>query len=272
MDIKNLQKKANDIRRQIYKISYKLGGTHIGGCLSCTDIMTVLYYNYLKIFPDNPLNPERDRFILSKGHSSFILYYILADKGFFSFDEIYKIGQNTDTLGAHPEIKQEWGIELTTGSLGLGLSVGCGIAKSAKLKKQKYKTVVLMGDGELQEGTVWESVLFAAQHKLDNLIVIIDYNKLQAIQPVDEVMNLEPLHKKWESFNWQTFRINGHNISEIYNTLKKINKTKNKPSVIIADTVKGKGISYMENKPLWHYRCPNEKEYKQGLKELRIEN
>ncbi|HPG31768.1 MAG TPA: transketolase, partial [bacterium] len=240
-----LKNKSREIRLEILKMTYRLGGGHIGPAFSANDILTVLYYDFLKIFPDNPLNENRDRFILSKGHACFGFYYILSDLGYFDKGILSKLNKNTDTLGSHPEIKPEWGIEVTTGSLGHGLSIGCGIALSAKLKNKKFRTAVLMGDGECQEGSVWEAALFAAQKKLDNLILLIDHNKLQAIQPLSETVELSPLSEKWKSFGWSAVEIDGHNIEEIINSLRKVPAEKSKPSVIICHTIKGKGVSYM---------------------------
>ncbi|MBP7652110.1 transketolase [Candidatus Dependentiae bacterium] len=263
-----LKNKSKEIRLEIVKMTYRLGGGHIGPALSANDILTVLYYNFLNIMPDNPLNENRDRFILSKGHACFGFYYILSDLGFFNKNILLQVNKDTDTLGSHPEIKPEWGIEITTGSLGHGLSIGCGIALSAKINDKKFRTVVLMGDGECQEGSVWEAAMFAKQQKLDNLIGIVDYNKLQAIQPISEAVDIFPLSEKWKSFGWSVQEIDGHNIEQIIGSLEKIPMATGKPSMIIAHTVKGKGVSYMENKPLWHYRSPDQKEYEIALTEL----
>ncbi|HPP87901.1 MAG TPA: transketolase, partial [bacterium] len=234
------------------------------------EIITVLYYHYLNINSIDPLNNLRDRFILSKGHSCYPLYYILADKGFFDKSELEKITKDSDLLGAHPEINNELGIEITSGSLGHGLSIACGIALAGKFNKKTYKTFVLLGDGECQEGSVWEAALFAAQHKLSELIAIVDYNKLQAIQPVSEVLELNPLSEKWRAFGWNVLETNGHSINDIINCIDKFyNNNNDKPNVLIANTIKGRGVSYMENTAIWHYRAPNDEEYKIALNELK---
>ena len=227
--------------------------------------MAVLYCKVLNVDPSNPLDINRDRFILSKGHGSSALYSTLAYCGFF--DPKVLNGYHTDggTLPGHLDKESAPGIEVSTGSLGHGLSIGVGMAIASKLDKIDNKIVVLCGDGEINEGSIWEAIMFAPQKKLDNLILIIDYNKLQSFGRTNEVINLEPLKKKFESFNWNAIEIDGHNVKEIEDAL--LSET-SKPKVIIANTIKGKGVSYMENQFIWHYKSPNEEQLIQAYREL----
>ena len=259
---------AKNIRREIIKTSYRVKSTHIGSSFSTIEILTALYFKYLKINPKNPLNKNRDKFILSKGHACPALYTILFQRGFFNKQYFEGFGVNNGTLEHHPNLDAKTGIEASTGSLGHGLSLGVGMALAAKYNKSKQKIYVLLSDGELNEGSNWEAIMFAAQHKLDNLIAIVDCNKIQALGNTKDIIDLKPLANKWTAFNWGVKEINGHNFKEIFNALEKIPFKKNKPSVIVANTVKGKGVSFMENKLLWHYRCPDDNEYKKALKEL----
>lgn len=266
--LKKYQNLAKKIRKEIIEISYKTKSTHIGPSFSIIELLISLYFKHLKINPKNPLDKNRDKFILSKGHACPALYTTLFYRGFFNrkfFDGFAKDG---GTLEHHINLNQKIGIEASTGSLGHGLSLGIGMALAAKNNKSKEKIFVILSDGELDEGSNWEAIMFAAQQKLDNLIAIVDYNKIQALGRVKEVIDLKPLAKKWQSFNWAVKEIKGHDFNQIFNALEKIPFRKNKPSVIIAHTIKGKGVSFMENKLLWHYRCPDDDEYKKTLKEL----
>jgi transketolase len=244
---------------------YAAKASHIGGAFSMADILSVLYNGILNIEPNNPQWEERDRFILSKGHACTALYAVLAMKGFFPTEELTTYSQNNSRLMSHTNHKVP-GIELSTGSLGHGLSVACGMALAAKTKKQNWKTYCLLSDGELDEGSNWESFLFLAHQKLNNLTVIIDYNKIQALGNTNEVINLEPLAEKFRSFNLSPIEINGHNYDEIEQAF--LQKTEN-PKVIIAHTIKGKGVDFMENDLLWHYRSPNEEQYQKSLEQIR---
>jgi len=265
LDYKNI---AARIRKKILKMHTNAGTSHIGSALSCVDILTVLYFGVLKIDSNNSLDPNRDRFILSKGHAVSALYAILAERGFFSEKLLGQYCVDGGKLPGHASLGVVPGIEASSGSLGHGLPMGIGMVLSAKYEKSKYKTFVLLSDGECDEGSVWEATLFAAHHKLDNLIVIVDYNKIQALGKTNDIINLEPFARKWTDFGWSAKEINGHNFSEITSAFENIPFKKNKPSIIVAHTVKGKGISFMENKLLWHYKSPNEKQLQAGMEEL----
>lgn len=228
------------------------GSGHPGGAFSSVDIITTLYFEVMKIDPKNPSWEERDRFILSKGHSSIALYTVLHMCGFFSHEVLLTFRQDNSILCGHPDMHKVPGVEMSTGALGHGLSIGVGLAMAAKMDKKSHKVFVLMGDGETQEGSVWEAAMSASHYKLDNLIGIVDRNKIQINGFTEETMALEPYSSKWESFGWQVQEIDGHNIAEIVSTFKKVPLKKNKPSLIIANTVKGKGISFMENNLIWH--------------------
>lgn len=239
--------------------------SHIGSALSCVDILTVLYFKILSINPKNSLAENRDRFILSKGHAVSALYATLAQRGFFPEDILDSYCINGGKLPGHSTMNCVPGVEVSTGSLGHGLAIGAGMALAGKRENKKYRVFVLMSDGECDEGSVWETAMFASHHRLDNLIAIVDYNKFQGLGRTNDVLNLEPLKDKWISFGWQAQEIDGHNFNEIE---KSLSIKRNKPSVIIAHTIKGKGISFMENKLEWHYKSPNKEEYNLALKEL----
>ena len=257
---------ANKIRARVLTMNHYANASHSGGALSMTDILAVLYEKVLKIYPKEPKHPERDRLLLSKGHAGSALYAVLALKGFFEESNLDTYSQNGSKFITHVSHSVP-GVELSTGSLGHALSVGCGIALAAKRQKKSFKTFVLVSDGELDEGSNWEAILFAPHNKLDNLTLIVDYNKIQSLGNVDDVLALEPLKRKFESFNWETIEIDGHNHMAIFNAL--ISKKKaTKPKVIIANTIKGKGIDYMENKLLWHYKSPNKEQLDNALNQL----
>lgn len=260
---------AYRIRVHAVNMTHSGKSSHIGGILSIADILAVLYNDILNVYPHSPKHPERDRFILSKGHAGAGVYAVLAEKGFFSTEMLKEHYKNGSLLSGHVSHKGIPGVELSTGSLGHGLSIGCGMAYSLKLDNKSQKTVVLLSDGECDEGSTWEAIMFASHHQLENLIAIVDYNKIQSLDTVENTLNLEPFDKKWEAFGWNVFSIDGHNHHELKLTLKETfyNK-KNKPSVIIANTIKGKGVSFMENSVLWHYRSPQGEEYLNAIKEL----
>jgi len=242
-------------------------GSHIGSALSYVDLIAVLYSEILNFnFLEN--YDYRDRFILSKGHACSSLYACLSICGFFNLTELKKYGTNGSVLMNHVSHKVN-GIEFSTGSLGHGLSFGAGKAKSLKIKNNSSMVFVLIGDGELSEGSNFEAMLFASHHKLDNLILIIDHNNLQSLTTVEETLNIEPIKYKFDSFGWDSYQINGHNLTEISETFKKVKEIKNnKPKVIIAKTIKGKGVSFMENKVEWHYKNPSFIEFKKAIKEI----
>lgn len=247
---------------------YRTKSPHIGGSFSMIELLTVLYFKILRVDPKNPGDLDRDRFLLSKGHGVPALYAILAEKGFIDEKTLAGFAQDGGTLEQHPNRDVQRGIEMTSGSLGHGLSVGVGMALAGKYNNKGYRTFVLLGDGEMEEGSSWEAILFAGHHKLDKLIAIIDYNKLQAIGKVSEILDLDPLGDKFKSFNWEVKEVDGHNIKEIINTLENIPFKTGKPSCLIANTIKGKGVSFMEGDPKWHDRCPDDNEYRSALEEL----
>jgi transketolase len=259
----NTKEFAKDIRKLTLKMVYEAKASHVGGALSMADILAVLYSKILKVDVNNSKMEDRDRFFLSKGHACTGLYATLALKGFFPQQLLNSYAQNGSDFISHVSHKIP-GVELSTGSLGHALSVGCGVALAGKLKEKKYRVFILVSDGELDEGSNWEAILFSPQHKLDNLVLIVDFNKIQSLGTVKEVLDLDPLRQKFEAFNWETFEIDGHNHETIYNTISSL-KSNGKPKVIIAHTIKGKGVAYMENKLLWHYKSPSEQEYKEAL-------
>jgi transketolase len=267
----NLEKEARDLRKTVFNCICSSSGGHIASSLSIIEILVVLYHRILRIDPDNPKAPDRDRFILSKGHAGVSLYAILADQGFFPKKELCNFGKKGSILGGHPDMHKVPGVEASTGSLGHGFSFGAGMALAGKLDHKDYRVFVLLGDGECQEGSVWETAMFASHHKLDNLIAIIDYNKIQAMDRLDRIVSLEPLTAKWKAFGWEVKEADGHNTRELNDILSCVPFAKGKPSLLIAHTIKGKGIAFMENTAIWHYRMPNVEELKAACKELDLE-
>jgi len=267
-DINNL---TNVLRKNILRTSNKAKIPHLGSCLSCIDILTYLYWKELNIDPFNPKDQNRDRFILSKGHAAPALIQVLAERGFFPKKELTNFGKSKSVFHEHPP-KPGYipGIEAATGSLGHGLPMAVGMALAGKIKQSNYRCYVLLSDGECNEGSIWEAAMFAAANDLNNLICFLDFNKWQATGRSKEIMKLEPLVDKWKSFNWHVQRIDGHNLNEISSSLEIANKNKTSPNMIIADTIKGKGISFMEDDNNWHYRVPNELELELALKELEL--
>jgi transketolase len=266
-DILFLENKARQIRTDVINMIYTAKTGHTGGSLSDTDILTVLYYSIMNIDPSNPKYEDRDRFILSKGHSVESFYCILADKGFFPKEELRTFSQFGSKLIGHPNNKVP-GVEVNTGALGHGLSVGVGMALAAKMNKKSYRVFTVMGDGEQAEGSVWEAAMSAAHYKLDNLVGILDRNKFQISGCTEDVMGLEPLSDKWTSFGWEVVEVDGNNIEELLKTFKSLPAKKDKPTLILAHTIKGKGVSYMENVAKWHHGVPSEEEYKTAINEL----
>ena len=262
----NTIKLASQLRYKAVQMSFHSKAAHLASSLSCIDILAILYEKILKINPKKK-DYKRDRFILSKGHAAGALYETLAHKGFFNKNRLKTYGSKDSLLEEHPNPKLN-GIEAPTGSLGHGLPVACGMALSAKILKMNFRTFVLLGDGECNEGTVWESILFASSIKLNNIIAIVDFNGWQGIGRTKSILNLNPFSEKWKSFGWNVKKINGHNHRQLYNCLK---KRYSKPTVIIAKTIKGKGVSFMEDDNNWHYRIPNINEVKKAKKELGIE-
>ena len=257
---------AKEVRRIILDMIYKTKSPHIGSSLSIVEILVALYFKILNVSANKPLNPNRDRFILSKGHGCPALYAVLYEGGFLNKFDIEGFAVNDGKLEQHPKMNLKKGIEISTGSLGHGLPIGAGIALAGKIDKNQYKVYVLLSDGELNEGSVWEAIMFSGHHKLNNLIAFVDYNKIQALGFTKNIIDLNPLTEKWNSFGWYVQEIDGHNFDQIFKALNSLSSEL--PNVIILHTIKGKGISFMENKLLWHYRAPNDKEYKLALTEL----
>jgi transketolase len=269
-DICYLTKKANDIRQDIIRMIHQAKAGHPGGALSATDIVTALYFYVMRVDPRNPDWEERDRFILSKGHACPVWYAALAEKGYFEINHLDTLRKFHSILQGHPDMKKTPGIDMTSGSLGNGLSIGVGMALAAKRKDQNYNVYVMLGDGEVQEGMVWEGAMAGAHYNLDNLTVIVDYNGLQVDGWNKEVMNIDPLVDKWQAFGWSVVEIDGHNMAEILDAFQKAHEIKG-PVVIIAHTVKGKGVSFMENACEWHGLAPNAEETAKALQELEKE-
>jgi len=259
---------AKKIREHALLMTHKAKASHIGSCLSMADLLAVLYKDILRVKPSKPDWADRDRFILSKGHGAAILYAVLAERGFFKKEELKTFYQVGSRLAGMTNFNVP-GVEISTGSLGHGLPIGCGMALVGKKKGKKYRIFVLLGDGELNEGSNWEAMLFAAHHKLDNLVIIVDCNGLQALGETKNIINLDSLEKKFEAFNWSAVSVDGHNHNEIKIALTNIPIENGKPSVIVAYTVKGKGISFMEKKPEWHYKSLNDKELSKALDEIK---
>lgn len=262
----NLNSITKNIRRSILQMNHRSNASHSGSALSIVELLTVLYFKYLNIDPKDPKDDKRDRFILSKGHASSALYSVLSEKGFFPKSYLDKFYIDNGILPGHVDKDAAPGLECAAGSLGHGLSIGVGMAIAAKYKKNKSKVVVMISDGELNEGSIWEPLLLAPHLKLTNLTVIIDYNKIQSFGITNEIVNLEPLNEKLTSFNWEVLEIDGHNTKDIETALK---VETSKPKIIIAHTIKGKGVSFMENKLEWHYRSPNDELLKTALAELK---
>jgi len=266
--IKDLEEKARRFRVQVIKMIYRAQSGHPGGSLSCMDILTALYFHHLRINPQEPAWENRDRFVLSKGHAAPALYVVLAELGYFPKETLFTLRQLGSILQGHPDMRKTPGVEMSTGSLGNGLSVGIGMALGARLARKNYHVYALVGDGEVDEGGIWEAAMAASKYKLDNLTAICDFNRIQLDGPIEEIMPLDPLPEKWEAFNWNVIEMDGHNMGEILDALDKARQVRGRPTVIVAHTVKGKGVSFMEGKFQWHGNAPNEEEYKIALKEL----
>ncbi len=258
---------AKNIRLQALLMVHRAKAPHIGSCFSIADIVSVLYGSILNVRPSEPKWIERDRFILSKGHAAAAVYAALALRGFISEKDLESYGESGSLLMTHISHKIK-GVEFSTGSLGHGLPFAVGKAMVAKKNKKSWRTYALLSDGELDEGSNWEAFMFAAHHKLDNLVAIIDYNKLQSLTTIDNTLGLEPLANKLESFGWSVKEVDGHNLENIEGLLKATPWVFKKPSVLIAHTTKGKGVGFMENKVEWHYRSPNDKQLAQAIKEI----
>ena len=268
MTNQELQKTANEVRKSIITALHAAGAGHPGGSLSSTDIFTYLYFEEMNVDPKKVSDPDRDRFVLSKGHCAPGLYSVMAEKGYFPKEELTTLRKLGSRLQGHPSMQYLPGLDMSSGSLGQGISAACGMALSAKLDKKDFRVYTLLGDGELQEGQVWEAAMFAGFRKLDNLVVIVDNNGLQIDGPVDKVCSPYPIDKKFEAFNFHVINIDGHNFDEIKAAFEEAKNTKGMPTAIIAHTGKGKGVSFMENQAGWHGKAPNDDEYKQAMEEL----
>ena len=264
-----LKETAKNIRLGILEGVHAAASGHPGGSLSIADIMTYLYFSEMNVNPADPKNPDRDRLVLSKGHTAPALYAALAEKGFFSKDELKTLRQVGSFLQGHPDMKGTPGVDMTTGSLGLGVSAACGMALAAKIDGKDYRTYAILGDGESQEGQVWEAAMFAAHYKLDNLCFILDLNGLQIDGKITEVMNPTPHDKKFEGFGFNVILANAHDFESIEAAFAAARACKGKPSVIIANSVKGKGVSFMEDQAGWHGSAPNDEQYEQAVAEIK---
>jgi len=266
--IRELETKTKLIRRSIVEMICKAGSGHPGGSLSATDLITALFFSgTLRYNPKDPHWPDRDRFHMSKGHCAPLWYSVLAEAGYFPKEKLSTLRQFGSMLQGHPD-KRTPGVEVASGSLGQGLSVGLGMSLAAKIDKKDYRTYILMGDGEIQEGNIWEAAMASSHYKCDNLCAILDYNGFQIDGKTCAVMNLEPIAAKWQAFGWHSIEINGHNMKEILSAYDEAKSVKGKPSIIIARTVKGKGVSFMENVCDFHGRAPTKEETEKALKEL----
>ncbi len=263
-----LSRIANDIRIDVIEGVYNAACGHPGGSLSMADIMTYLYFEELRIDPKNPKADSRDRFVLSKGHTAPVLYAALAERGFFPKEDIKTLRRTNSYLQGHPDMKGTPGVDMSTGSLGLGFSAACGMALSGKVSKKDYRVYTILGDGESEEGQVWEAAMFAAHYKLDNLVAIIDWNGLQIDGPIAEVMNPAPHDEKFRAFGWHVISIDAHNFAEIEAAFAEAKTVSDKPTAIIAKSVKGKGVSYMENACEWHGQAPKEDLYNVAMADL----
>lgn len=267
-DVTELEKIANEIRVGIIEEVYAGKSGHPGGSLSCVEILTVLYFNQMNINPENPTAPSRDRFVLSKGHASPALYSTLAARGYFDKKELLTFRGIDSVLQGHPDMKHIKGVDMSTGSLGQGLSSANGMAMSSKLNSDGFRVYCLLGDGEIEEGQIWEAAMSASHYKLDNLCVIVDNNNLQIDGAITDVMSSYPINLKFESFGFNVINVDGHNITELIEAFDKAKTVKGRPTAIIAKTIKGKGVSFMENQVGWHGKAPNEEQYHQAMKEL----
>lgn len=265
MDTRQL---AKNVRIHTVNMTSRGGSSHVGAALSIVDILAVLYGKVMQIDPADPRKEDRDRFILSKGHAGVAIYATLAETGFFPLEKLLTHYQDGSDLSGHVSHKGIPGVELSTGSLGHGLPVGAGMAYAGKLKTNSHRVFVLLSDGECDEGSNWEAILFASHHELDNLIAIVDYNKIQSLASVEETLALEPFADKWRSFGWSVVEADGHDHEQLREAFERIPAKRNKPTCVIAHTTKGKGVSFMENSVLWHYRTARDEELAEALKEL----
>ncbi len=259
---------AARLRRHAVEMTHRGGSSHVASCLSMADVIAALYGEVLNVDPDNPRWPERDRFILSKGHAGACVYAALAERGFFPVQELAQHYQNGSIFSGHVSHKGVPGVEVSTGSLGHGLPVATGMAWRLHQRGDRQRVFAVLSDGECDEGSNWEAIMFAAHHKLDNLVVVVDYNRIQSLGPVSETIGLEPFADKWRAFNWGVRQIDGHDHDALLGAFAQLPFEPGRPSVILAETTKGKGVSFMENEVLWHYRSPQGEEYEAAVAEL----
>lgn len=271
MTVLELKRKANQIRQDIITMLLPAKSGHPGGSLSSADVLSVLYFHEMKVKPKEPHWADRDRFVLAKGHAAPVLYAALAEKGFFPKDELLGLRQTGRMLQGHPDMKKTPGVDMSTGSLGQGLSAANGMALAGKLDKKDYRVYVVLGDGEMAEGQVWEAAMAAAHYKLDNVAAFLDYNGLQIDGTTDSVMSSNPLPDKWRAFGWHVLEVDGHDIEALLAGFAEAKATKGKPTILIARTIKGKGVSFMENQAGWHGNAPSAEQAEQALTELREE-
>ena len=269
--IAELQKKAIQIKLDILEEVFSASSGHPGGSMSIAEILTYLYFHEMKIDPKNPKWDDRDRFVLSKGHTAPGLYAALAERGFFPTEDLKTFRKVDSYLQGHPDMKGVPGVDMTSGSLGLGISAACGMALSAKVYNKDYRVYTVLGDGEIAEGQVWEAAMFAAHYKLDNLCAFVDFNGLQIDGAITDVMNSTPIDDKFAAFGWNVVVIDGHDFNQIEKAVEEAKATKGKPTMILCKTTKGKGVSFMENKAGWHGKAPNAEEYEQAVKELKAQ-
>ena len=268
LTLEELPSKAKEIRRDIIRMLAEAGSWHPGGSLSATDILTALYFHLMNHDPANPKSPDRDRLILSKGHGAPVLYAALAHAGYFPRELLATLRKLESPLQGHPDMRRLPGLEASTGSLGQGLSIGIGCALARRLDRRSFYTYVVMSDGETNEGQTWEAAAAAAHHKVDHLIAILDYNKFQLDDSVKKICDMEPMVEKWRSFNWHVEEIDGHNLKQIVAAVEEAREVREKPCMIIAHTIKGKGVSFMENNNHYHGVAPTKEEAERALREL----
>ena len=267
---KQLQIKACTVRMGVIEGVFNAKSGHPGGSLSVADILTYLYFDHMNVDPKNPKDENRDRFVLSKGHTAPALYAVLANKGFFPVSEIKNLRKPGAMLQGHPSMNRTPGVDMSTGSLGQGISTAVGMALAGKIDKKDYRVYTVLGDGEIEEGQVWEAAMFAAAKKLDNLVVIVDNNGLQIDGPIDEVNSPYPIDKKFESFNFQVINVeDGNDFDQLEKAFREARETKGVPTAIVMKTVKGKGVSFMENQVSWHGSAPNDEQYEAAMEELK---
>ena len=266
--IKQLSITANNIRKNALTAVHYAASGHPGGSLSIADLMSLLYFEVMNIDPKNPKDPDRDRFVLSKGHCAPALYGTLAERGYFPVDYVKTFRSASSFLQGHPDMKGVPGVDMSSGSLGQGISAACGMALAGKLDNKNYRVYTVLGDGECEEGQVWEAAMFAAHYKLDNLTAFVDFNGLQIDGDITKVMNPTPIDKKFEAFGWNVIVCDAHNFEELYNAINEAKTVKGKPTMVLMKSVKGKNVSFMENQASWHGTAPNAEQYAQAIAEL----